>query len=59
MGVPLNIRDIGEEHKAALLLEAKHRGTALAEVAREGLAYEAKRLEEDGPTPARYRQVLA
>ena len=35
MGAPLNIRDIGEARKQALLREAELRGASLADVVRE------------------------
>ncbi|MDZ7711133.1 MAG: hypothetical protein U5K36_14605 [Roseovarius sp.] len=81
MPSPLNIRDIGEDRKAALEQEAVARGLSIAEVvrnwidsgiaasraereraawiaaAREGLADEARQLEREGPSLARFRRV--
>ena len=81
MPSPLNIRDIGQDRKAALELESKLTGNSIAEVvrdwidagitrskgereraawiasAKEGIADEARHLEQNGPSLARFRQV--
>ena len=77
----LNIRDIGQERKAALEAEARDTGRSVAEVvrgwidagirtsradreraawveaAKAGMADEARLLEEDGPSLARFRAL--
>lgn len=81
MRSPLNIRDIGQDRKAALELESKATGKSVAEVvrdwidagiarsrtereraawiasAKEGIVDEARHLEQNGPSLARFRQV--
>lgn len=81
MPSPLNIRDIGEDRKAALEFEAKATGTSIADVvrtwidagiaksqaereraawvasAKEGIVDEARHLEQNGPSLARFRQI--
>lgn len=81
MSASLNIRDIGQDRKAALEAEAKATGTSVAEIvrncidaglararaereraewiaaAKEGLADEARHLERQGPSLARFRRL--
>ena len=81
MASPLNIRDLGQERKAALEAEAKANGTSISNLvrdwidagiakaradreraawvasARQGLADEARHLDENGPTLARFRKL--
>ena len=81
MPSPLNIRDIGQDRKAALELESKVTGKSIAEVvrdwidagiaktrtereraawiasAKEGIVDEARHLEQNGPSLARFTQV--
>ena len=81
MSSPLNIRDIGQDRKAAIELEAKIKSTSIAEIvrgwidagiaknraereraawivsAKEGIADEARHLDQNGPSLARFRRV--
>ncbi|MGY3439697.1 MULTISPECIES: hypothetical protein [unclassified Marinovum] len=81
MPAPLNIRDIGQDRKAALEAEARASGASISDVvrdwidagiersraeqaraawiasAKDGLANEARHLEQDGPSLARFRQL--
>ncbi|KRS14984.1 type II toxin-antitoxin system CcdA family antitoxin [Roseovarius indicus] len=81
MPSPLNIRDIGQDRKAALEAEAKEKGTSISNLvrdwidagiakaradreraawiasARQGIADEARHLDENGPTLARFRKL--
>ncbi len=81
MPSPLNIRDIGQDRKAALELESKLTGNSIAEIvrdwidagikrsraereraawiasAKESIADEARHLEQNGPSLARFRQI--
>ncbi len=81
MPSPLNIRDVGQDRKAAIELQAKMTGASIADVvrgwiddgiaktraereraawiaaAKEGIADEARHLEQNGPTLARFRRV--
>ncbi|WP_394380949.1 hypothetical protein [Sulfitobacter sp. 915] len=81
MPSPLNIRDIGQDRKAALELESKLTGNSIAEIvrdwidagitrsraereraawmasAKDGIADEARHLERNGPSLARFRQI--
>ncbi|KKL58325.1 hypothetical protein LCGC14_2226490 [marine sediment metagenome] len=81
MPFPLNIRDIGQDRKVALELEAKATGNSISEIvrswidagitrsraereraawiasAKEGIADEARHLEQNGPRLARFRQI--
>jgi post-segregation antitoxin (ccd killing protein) len=80
MPSPLNIRDVGQDRKAAIELEAKITGASIADVvrgwidagiakscaereraawiasAKEGIADEARLLEQNGPSLARFRR---
>ncbi len=81
MPSPLNIRDIGQDRKAALEAEANATGTSISDIvrdwidagisrarvereraawiasAKEGLADEARHLELNGPSLARFRRI--
>jgi post-segregation antitoxin (ccd killing protein) len=81
MASSLNIRDIGQDRKAAIKAEADATGTSISDIVREwidegirrsqaereravwiasakqGIADEARHLEQTGPSLARFRQV--